>query len=395
MLIALTSSQVGGAPKVVYDLLSQIRQKAKETALAVKRAQRVSKRQKVGEFEFVVAAPEGGPFVRKFRDLGYPVYTVSFDKVGLRGFTRLFKIVCQEEIDLINSHGKGAGLYARVVGAITGIRVVQTFHGIHYFRYGKVTRWLYFIFERLMSRFACLIINVSASQQREGIALRLFPREKARVVENGVDFEEIKSSKSKIKNEKERVRKSLGLSPKDFIAVVVARFDLIKGHARLVKVLPLVLAKVPRLKVVFVGGGKEENRVKKLVEDLGVSDAVVFAGRVDNPFPILSSADMLLSPSYHEGLPLSPLEASALSVPVVVSRAVGNVDTVLNGKTGYLIDFDDEAEVVKAIRRLGSSKALRKKMGEKGRKWVAERFSMEKFVRKTLAVYEEALAGKF
>jgi len=373
VLIALTSSGIGGAPKVVYDFLSN--------QLEVNSKQRERR-----EFEFIVAGPPGR-FLREFKKLGYKVYLAPLGQIGIGGFMRLLKISRREGVDLINSHGKGAGLYARLVGAVLGVPVVHTFHGIHYFRYGKVTRWIYFNFERLMSQFTRLVINVSASQQKEGVGLKLFPREKARVVENGMRVSSVKLAKK----ERRKIRERWGIGEKDFMAVVLARFDPIKGHARLVEILPVILAKVPRLKVVLVGDGEEEDKIKRLVQELGVSNAVVFAGRQNDPFQILSSAEVLLHPSYHEGLPLSPLEASALAVPVVAAQAVGNADTVLNGKTGYLVDFQEAGEVAAALKRLSRSATLRRRMGERGRRWVTERFSMEKFVKKTLAVYREAL----
>lgn len=372
VLIALTSSDLGGAPQVVYDLLSHIKQKENSS----------------NGFNFIVALPEGGLFVRKFRDLGYPVYPIALDHISVKTLKKFFDIVQGENIDLIATHGKGAGLYGRLASIVLGIPVVHTFHGIHYVRYGRLGRFFYLNLERFLSVFTRLIVNVSPSQQKEGVALKIFPPEKGRIVENGVDIHNIKNQKSKIKVLK--IKNKLGIGEKDFMVVVLARFDPIKGHARLISMLPAILKEVPRLKLVLVGSGKEEIKIKALVRELRVSDAVIFAGRQENPRQILGTADVLLQPSYQEGLPLAPLEAASCEVPVIAAKTVGNVDVVLDGRTGYLVDFNNKAEVIRAIRQLGN-KAIRQKMGEQGKAWVAEKFPMRKFVRKTLGVYEEAL----
>lgn len=388
ILISLTSSDVGGAPKVVYDLLEQIsKQKANETALAVKRAKRVSKRQKV-DFEFIVAGPPGS-FLREFEKLGYKTYSVRLDEISFKSFKNFLKIARKEEADLINSHGKGAGFYARIAGAIMGIPVVQTFHGLHYGYRNPLVRSLYLWLERFLTLFTKFVINVSRSQEREGVKMGIFPKNKSRVVVNGIDvrgFDKIKISRTNF-------RAKIGLRPKDFAVAVVARFDDVKGHARLINLIPDLVRAVPNLKVLFAGGGEGQARARTRVRELGVRSSVTFLGERDDVLKILKASDALVLPSFHEGMPLVPLEAAAASRPVIGSNVVGIKDVVQDGKTGFLVDFNKKSEAVKAFRKLAKSPALRRKMGEKGRRFVEKRFSIKKFVEGTLKVYKEALAG--
>src|SRR3990172_6970986 len=97
------------------------------------------------------------------------------------------RVVQKEEVDLINSHGKGAGLYARKIGFILGIPAVQTFHGLHYSRRNSLARFLYLYLERFLTLFTSRIINVSKTQEKEGLRLRVFPKKKSRVVLNGIN----------------------------------------------------------------------------------------------------------------------------------------------------------------------------------------------------------------
>jgi len=365
VLIALTSADPGGAPQVVYDLLSRARSK---------------------DFEFVVAAPQG-VFLQKFRNLGYKVFPIRLDRISLTSFRKFLKVASRERVDLINSHGKGAGLYARKVGFILDVPVVQTFHGLWYEYPNRIAKFLYINLEKLLSLFTKLIINVSATQQREGLAMGLFQRFKSRVVVNGVDTAVI----DRVKAPKTVFRTNLGLDQGDFVVTMAARFVPQKGHERLVRMLPDILEKVPNLKIVFAGDGELRRPIERLSKKLGVSSAVRFLGQRPDVFKILKISDASILPSYREGLPLTVLEAMACRLPVVGSDVVGIRDLVKNGETGYLMDFDDRAEVVKALRQLGKSKELRQRMGERGRQFVEEKFPMEKFVKNTLAVYQESL----
>ena len=372
VLIALTSSNVGGAPQVVYNLLSHLPKKK--------------------DFDFVIVAPAGGVFNRKFRDLGYRVYTAPLDRIGIGGFTQLLKIARKEEVVLINSHGKGAGLYARKVGFILSTPVIHTVHGIHYSKTNPVSRNLYILSEKILSLFTKFVISVSPSQEKEGLKLGIFPKSNSRVVVNGIEM----GKRARVSEaDKEKIRKKLRIGEEDFAVAMVARFDPAgvrhKGHERFIKLIPDLVKTVPNLRVVFAGAGEGEKDMRRLVGKLGVSDNTIFLGERSDVPKILQSVDAFVLPSYHEGLPISVLEASASGLPVIGSKVVGINDAVDKGKTGYLVDFDNGAEVVGAFRQLAKSPSLRRRMGERGRQFVEEKFPMEKFVKNTLAVYRESL----
>ena len=377
VLIALTSSGPGGAPKVVYDLLEQVSNKGQVTGNR--------------GFEFVVAAPAGGGFVSRFKGLGYRVYRVPLDKIGVKGFTQLLKIARREKIDLINSHGKGAGLYARKIGFILGIPVVHTIHGIHYSKTNPVSRNLYLLSEKILSLFTKFVVSVSPSQEKEGLKLGIFPKRKSRVVVNGIGTPKVISWDSGSGS----FRQKLWLRPEDFVVAMAARFDppgvRHKGHERFIKLIPDLVKAVPNLRVIFAGAGECEKDMKKLARELGVSDNTIFLGERNDVPKILQSVDAFVLPSYHEGLPLSVLEASAAGLPVVGSNVVGIKDAVRNGETGFLVDFDKATQVSEAFAKLAKSPALRRRMGGQGRSFAEKNFSMGKFVDSTLKVYRQAL----
>ncbi|NIT04312.1 glycosyltransferase [Candidatus Saccharibacteria bacterium] len=374
VLIALTSSKLGGAPQVAYDLLSQVSKRKSKSG--------------EGKFEFIVAAPKGGVFNKKFRELGYKVYPVPLNRIGIGGFIGLLKVALKEKVDLINSHGKGAGIYARKVGVLLGIPVVQTFHGLHYDYKNPFARFFYLWLERFLTPFMRFVINVSPGQEKEGIRLRIFPKSKSRLVVNGIDVGKF----DRVRVNKDSLRKKLGLAPRDFAVAVVARFDRVKGHIRLINHIPDLIKSIPNLKVVFVGGGEEQVRARARARELGVQDSVVFLGERSDVPKILKSADALILPSFHEGMPLAVLEAYACELPVIGADVVGVADVVEDGRTGYLVSFDEgSTELKRALGKLYKSKTLREKLGKAGRRMVEEKFSLDRFVRGTLKVYKEAL----
>jgi len=371
VLLALTSSDVGGAPQVVYSLLDNLSKEQRES------------------FEFVIAAPSGGVFNEKFRKLNVKTYPVDLNRISWGTFKKFLAVFQKEEINLISSHGKGAGFYARKAGFLLGIPVVQTFHGLHYSRKNPLAKFLYLWLERILGIFTTRVISVSKSQEKEGLRLRIFSKRKSRVVLNGIRVSENKEIVGKLGQE---FRRKLGIKDKDFAVLMVARFDEVKGHKRFIELLPNLVKKIPNLKVIFAGGGEGQKTSMEQVRELGVEKNALFLGERHDVARIISVSDALVLPSYHEGLPLAPLEASAQGVPVIGSDVVGIKDTIQNRKTGYLVNFDNPKEVVIAFQRLAKSPNLRGKMGEQGQEFVKKEFSMDKFVAKTLKVYQEALS---
>lgn len=367
VLIASTSSDYGGGPKVVFDFLSHSKDK---------------------KFTFLVTAPPGGIYIQKFRDIGLKVYEISIDKISFKTGWDFYNLVKKEKVDLINSHGKGAGFYARIVGVILRVPVVHTFHGIHVEQKLKIARLFYIFAEKILSIFTTKIINVSKSQEEQGLILGLFPKSKSEVVYNGVDIKGI----DKVYVKREEFRKELNLKTGDFVLTMVARFDPVKGHKRLVKFLSRIGKSIP-IKLLFVGDGPEKSKIEKLVQDLGINDYVEFLGYRDDVYRILKISDVFVLSSYREGLPTGILEAMACGLPTIGSNSIGIKEVIIDDKTGYLIDFEKDMEKFKKIvNRLYTNEILRNNMGNNARKIVAEKYSIEKFAIYTANIYKKVLS---
>src|SRR5262249_47234678 len=181
--------------------------------------------------------------------------TNRFHPATLAGLLRLVR---ERRVRLIHSHGKGAGLYARLVARALGVPVVHTLHGLHFERYGAARRTAYLVLERRLSHWTRVIINVSRAQEAEGLALRLFDRGQSRVVVNGVDVARLAAAAV----EREEARAAFGLPVSVPVVGCAARFDPVKR-------LDLLLAAAARLangapRIVLVGRGREDRRPRDL-----------------------------------------------------------------------------------------------------------------------------------
>jgi phosphatidylinositol alpha-1,6-mannosyltransferase len=178
----------------------------------------------------------------------------------------------------------------------------------------------------------------------------------------------------------DEARARLGLAGRP-VVVCVSRLVPRKGQDTLVRAMPRVLAKVPDAVLLIVGGGPYRKDLERLADATGVRDSVRFTGPV--PWQELpahyGAGDVFAMPCRTrrggldvEGLGIVYLEASATGLPVVAGDSGGAPDAVLDGETGYVVPGRSVAAVADRVAALLLDEGLRRRMGERGRRWVEE-----------------------
>ncbi|GAA3607676.1 glycosyltransferase [Marihabitans asiaticum] len=124
--------------------------------------------------------------------------------------------------------------------------------------------------------------------------------------------------------------------------VTVGRLSPEKNHERLVRAFDLVHQVDPATRLVIIGGGPLEARLRDVVLDLGLGDAVTVAGQRSNPHVVLAKADTFVLSSDYEGQPMVILEARVLGLPVVSTRFASAAGALPDG-VGLVVDRDEAA----------------------------------------------------
>lgn len=123
-----------------------------------------------------------------------------------------------------------------------------------------------------------------------------------------------------------------------------------------------------------------------------VEDRVTFVGRVDERASlsqILSGGDVFVFPSRQEGMPIAPMEAMAVGLPLIIARIPGVTDLAsIEGETGLYIPRDDLGALKAAMIRLGTDEELRKRMGARAAQVVREGFAWEQHVTNWMKLYD-------
>ncbi len=191
---------------------------------------------------------------------------------------------------------------------------------------------------------------------------------------------------------------SLALSrpplPEGNVLLTVARLaasERYKGIETVFQALPGVLTILPNTYYVIVGDGDDRGRLEHLATDVGVSDHVLFVGAKigDELASYYAASDVFVMPSRGEGFGVVFLEAMALGKPVIGGNHGGTPDVVIDGVTGFLVEYGDVDAIADRLIRLLRDKELRMDMGEAGRRRVHENYSLEHFHRGLVALLTE------
>jgi asparagine synthase (glutamine-hydrolysing) len=132
----------------------------------------------------------------------------------------------------------------------------------------------------------------------------------------------------------------------------LASSEQYKGFDEVLDVLPEIARELPEVVYVIVGDGDDRARLERKAYEMGVAERVVFAGYVseEEKKDLYSLADVYVMPSRGEGFGIVFLEAMAMGLPVIGSLVDGSRDPLLDGRLGQLVDPDDRAALIMAIR---------------------------------------------
>jgi glycosyltransferase involved in cell wall biosynthesis len=190
-------------------------------------------------------------------------------------------------------------------------------------------------------------------------------------------------------------RHDWGLPPESVVIGFVGRVVRDKGVHELMKAFENLASEFPELHLLVVGVREAEDPVgQDILRRMDQHPRICCTGFQKNVKKSLSAMDILVHPSYREGLPTAPLEASARGLPVIVTRIPGCIDAVQEGVTGLLVEPRDAPGLAEAIRYYLKNPDVRQQHGRNGRGWVLKKYDREVAWMALLNEYQKILAER-
>ena len=328
------------------------------------------------------AALPGSAIAKRCAEAGLPVFQVKMaGDLDVGGASRIARFARAGRFDLLHAHTARAhaiGLLARILGA-PGKLVVHRRLDFPVST-NMISRLKYH------SRRVDLYIAV-AGVIREILIAAGVPPGKVTVVHSSIDvsrFEEARARRIEIGTE---VRREIGLPARGPVIGNVAALAGHKAQKDLIAAMPSILREIPEAHLVIVGDGEERSSLEAQARAAGLIDRIHFMGfRGDVP-RLLAAFDLFAMSSRLEGFCNSVLEAFAVEIPVVATRAGGLPEMVRDGDTGLLAPVGDPAALAAGIMRILRDPALGKRLAASGRRLVESEYTVERMVERTRQAY--------
>ena len=332
-----------------------------------------------------IACPDEDPYAWSWRrdPAVRGVFTIPRRRFSLAALFRLASGCRRLRVDIVHSHGKGAGLYSRLLKLLCPwVKVVHTVHGVHIGQYGAVTRGVYLIAERLLNQLTDAFVHVSKGEQAQCLALGLSVVGRSHVVYNGLP----------------PIRPSGNASLPDLdvearpVILTVARFERQKYMRQALEIATLAQREHPEWLFVWAGDGPERAGLERLAQERRLTN-VRFLGYTDQGAELLRQATVVLSTSLWEGLPYALIEACAAGVPIVASQVTGNDEVVTDNQNGLLYPVDAPDQAVRQLGQIISDPGLRARLSQGAQVLFRESFTLKRSVESVSSVYRAVLAG--
>lgn len=304
------------------------------------------------------------------------VFTPIADIVAL---VQLFLFFKKERFDIVHTHTLKASFLGQIAAFLAGVPVrVYTIHGLDFLNtsFPPAARSIFKFVDRIIAHLVHLMFSVNKETleivQRE----KIYGPDKIAYLGVCIDTETFDPSRF---NERFILQKKqeIGVPAGAKVIGMVGRLVKEKGYPELFEAFQQVLKTFPEA-VLLIAGGEEPEKQDSFSRDIfheyGIEGSTIFLGERSDIDEIDAIVDVLVLPSYREGLGITLLEASAMKKPVIASDISGCREAVDDNKTGILVPVKNAEKLAGAIVRVLSNPQEAKLMGEAGRKKVEGEF---------------------
>jgi glycosyltransferase involved in cell wall biosynthesis len=351
----------------------------------------------------VVGVSAPGPHVAHLgaagvRHIAVPM-TRSFTPLAdLVALWKLYRVMRRERFTIVHTHTPKPGLIGQLAARLAGVPVVvNTLHGFYFHDHmPALWRRFYVATEKIAARCSHGILSQSGEDIETAIREGICRADEIRPLGNGIDVRRF-DRRNFTAEQLEAKRREVGLPAGAPVVGFVGRLVAEKGILDLLAAAKIILPRRPETKFLIVGPvdrDKADALTPDIAREYGVAEACVFTGLREDTPELYALMDVFALPSYREGFPRSPMEASAAGVPSVVTNVRGCREAVRQGENGLLVPPAEPQALADAILQLLDQPDAARAMGGAGRRMALERFDEELVFERVKAEYARLLAAK-
>jgi len=409
VLFVITQSEMGGAQRFLYNLLSRLDKNRYEIMVAVsadgggelfkligslqiRTNELVHLRRNISPIQDILAVFELRRLIRKFRP---NIIFLNSSKAGFIGslaakFTSYhLPIPIHSNIDSMNhwknkwkiENGKWK-MRPKVIYRIGGWSFNDP--------WPKWKKWLFIVLEKISAKWKDIIIVNNQHDLEQARKLKIKPREKIVLIYNGLDVYKMdflprekaimeigKFRNLEIKKINYPITELLNYK---FIIGTIANFYPPKGLKYLVETAEHFKNK-DEVVFVVIGDGQERGELENLIDQKGLRKKVLLLGQIPDAYKYLPAFDIFVLPSVKEGFPWVVIEAMAAKLPVVATKVGAVPEIIEDGKNGFIVEPARPEQIAAKIQDLLNDDHLRQELGIQAHQTVLFKFELDKMVK--------------
>lgn len=301
----------------------------------------------------------------------------------LKSIYQLYRFIKKNEINTVVGHSPKGGMVAMISAYLSGISNRIYFrHGIFYETSKGIKQFIFKNVDRISGTLATKVVCVSNAVAERSVIDNLNKSSKNFLLGkgtcNGVDtlhrFNRENYSLAQILN----LRQKYSIKDNDRVVGFVGRLVHDKGIDELIQAWQIIKQKNQNVKLILVGPLEERDSLLEETKKTILEDAtIIFTDYCKDAAPLYNLMDIFILPTYREGFPTVVLEASAMELPIVITKATGCEEAIIENETGIFIENNAES-IADGIQYYLDNTIMAKEHGTNGRIFVEKNFQQEK-----------------
>lgn len=314
------------------------------------------------------------PYLKWFKEQGYEVHVASKEnenieycdkhfeipferfplkKQNIKAYEQLKKIINENKYEIIHCHTPVGGVLTRLAARKArkkyNTKVIYTAHGFHFYKGAPLLNWIiYYPIEKICAKWTDCIITIN----KEDYELAKNKLKKATSVEyvHGVGVNTKKFLENISNEQKKKIEKELQIKEKDYILLYTAEISVRKNQLMLIDVVKELKQRNRNVILLLAGKDSMNGVCQAYAEKLDITDRIRFLGYRKDINILMKFANLAVSTSRQEGLPVNIMEALCSGLRVVATNCRGNGE-LINEKNGKLIPLNDVKQMANAIEQ--------------------------------------------
>jgi glycosyltransferase involved in cell wall biosynthesis len=309
----------------------------------------------------------------------------------LLGLLRLVLYLRSNRYTIVHTHTTKAGFIGRIAAWLAGVPVIiHTAHGFAFHESSPKARIAFFVaMDRIASWFCDKVVTVSHFHAGWGRRLGIAAPWKITPIPNGIPDPVPVSSQRRL-----QIRHSLGLRDDSVLLLTHGRLAPEKGLEDLLQAVAQIRERTPKLRLALAGAGPLRESLETQVRQLGIGDRVMFLGFRQDVAELLAAADIVVLPTWREGLSIALLEAMAAGCCIVTTAIGPNREPTKDGLGAALVPPSSPDQLSSTIQRLIDHPEERTRYATNAREIFEENYALPRMLERYHQIYRTLLEEK-